>query len=973
MNDTETTPPGSTSSGSSDASYIGNITKSIALTETATNGLPNYTAIGDNGTAAGAYQWSNEVNGTPQKLSPGQIPANFASDATKFGLDPTDFSPTNQNNVAYAVINDMVTNKGYKPWEVGSAWNSGSPDNYQNHSGTDSSGLAYDTPAYVKRMQLNYQKVSGGGTVPTSTSNSQSGNSSNNSQIPNPLDPSTWGETPVQNDALTIAGGEKMVTPGNYALQEAQKTGALFGANAWQGGMSAGSQEQNAGMNILDTLKIIPNIASSAVKAAGGLVNSTLHPIQTAENIISDPLSLVPDAYKQIAGGVFSAGGDILNGNSQQAVGDFLSGLDKARISFVDDPVGTYLLGRGLTEGIAGAAEGAEGIYRDPTGTAVDENGKATTPIGKIKQTAQGAVNTVMDPGTAIVSGFKKISGVFKKSGVTGMLEGARNAVNSVTAQQKTIGDLQPLYGALQEGLDKNKDISSQLQMAKNLEEQGKTELDGFGNAATQATKDTVQPQSFANPKGLADTLVNFFNKTKEGTDQAYSEALRNPDGKGTPLTFKAKGDVIDAIKSAADEMDKESAGDPKVASMMSSMTDELRELSEKGKVDANNIQEFFKRWKRQLPEGQSTPTLDAFDTIRQAAYKAQEDTMTSVGKGGNISDLQKTRATYGKVVLSDTAKLVNNLKDDPEALLTSLTKPKAWADAVKTVHPQIIAHIQNSITNKILEDAKSTEDGTYNPTKIQQGINKYSAALKPDHQQIMQEDINALNLSKSIGKLATTPKEIIEEMSLVKKSTGLQSLVRNASMIAGKEVTAIDLGHAYMAQALDKVENDSNLTTDSGKLESLFAMIDKVGGKNKSTSIDIQNQVFGKPTMDMLNSLRDPKTGALNAFKEIENYKSKGIAGRAAHLLTAAIFATLHHGLIAAGYAAKALGPNADLPVANTFAGPGVGGMLKDAANVANTVTAPATQAGEAVQQEQPMEPVQQIQEDQGDTTNNQ
>ena len=56
----------------------------------------DYNKVGDNGHSAGAYQWNN-----PTPLAKGQIPKNFASFASEVGADPNDFSPTNQDKVAY--------------------------------------------------------------------------------------------------------------------------------------------------------------------------------------------------------------------------------------------------------------------------------------------------------------------------------------------------------------------------------------------------------------------------------------------------------------------------------------------------------------------------------------------------------------------------------------------------------------------------------------------------------------------------------------------------------------------------------------------------------------------------------------------------------------------------------------------------------------------------------------------------------
>ena len=62
----------------------------------------------------------------------------------------------NENYVAYQRIKTWK-DKGYNPGQIASMWNSGSPDP-SGKVGTNSKGVKYDTPAYVKAVYANYQK-----------------------------------------------------------------------------------------------------------------------------------------------------------------------------------------------------------------------------------------------------------------------------------------------------------------------------------------------------------------------------------------------------------------------------------------------------------------------------------------------------------------------------------------------------------------------------------------------------------------------------------------------------------------------------------------------------------------------------------------------------------------------------------------------------------------------------------------------
>lgn len=119
---------------------IVNLSKAIRQQESG----GNYNAIGDNGTSHGAYQWNKD---------------NFAKDAQQFGLDPNDFSPVNQDKVAYAQIN-AYKQAGYSPEQIASLWNSGKPDATGNKGTTVINGkpVNYDTPKYVANVMSYFQQ-----------------------------------------------------------------------------------------------------------------------------------------------------------------------------------------------------------------------------------------------------------------------------------------------------------------------------------------------------------------------------------------------------------------------------------------------------------------------------------------------------------------------------------------------------------------------------------------------------------------------------------------------------------------------------------------------------------------------------------------------------------------------------------------------------------------------------------------------
>lgn len=116
------------------------LTRSIRQVETG----GDYNASGKSG-ERGAYQW---------------MPGNYEAMAKEAGLDPTDFSPVNQDKAAYHRVKSLL-DQGYTQSQVASLWNSGSPD-WQGKVGVNKEGIAYDVPAYVEKVKQAYLQQMGG-------------------------------------------------------------------------------------------------------------------------------------------------------------------------------------------------------------------------------------------------------------------------------------------------------------------------------------------------------------------------------------------------------------------------------------------------------------------------------------------------------------------------------------------------------------------------------------------------------------------------------------------------------------------------------------------------------------------------------------------------------------------------------------------------------------------------------------------
>lgn len=121
----------------------------------------DYNRTGDDGSSLGAYQWNNQPAGKSVPLKKGEIPSNFKAWAKEVGLDANDFSPKNQDMVAYKKIKKLK-DAGNNVVDIAAIWNGGDAKrqdpNYVTPSGLPSQKKGiYDVPAYAKAVNDYYQ------------------------------------------------------------------------------------------------------------------------------------------------------------------------------------------------------------------------------------------------------------------------------------------------------------------------------------------------------------------------------------------------------------------------------------------------------------------------------------------------------------------------------------------------------------------------------------------------------------------------------------------------------------------------------------------------------------------------------------------------------------------------------------------------------------------------------------------------
>lgn len=274
------------------------LTHAIALQESGSGGKPNYTAVGDNGTSHGAYQWQ---------------PGNYESAAKEAGLDPNDFSSKNQDKVAYYQVK-KYKDEGLDPGQIASIWNSGSPDNWKDHSGTttiNGKPIHYDTPAYVNGVKNYYKQLAGLNGIPNGqpVSDSSEGGLPQASEAPTALlSPeqdlaSMTPQTPPDNLGTDLSKrlqeGTQAASEGISAAAQGNVHGAASGLLQTVGaGAGAIGDTVNRGLELIPGVKQVESLLG---KGVGALAQTPTG--QAVASSIRDSSAKHPELSKDIGAG----------------------------------------------------------------------------------------------------------------------------------------------------------------------------------------------------------------------------------------------------------------------------------------------------------------------------------------------------------------------------------------------------------------------------------------------------------------------------------------------------------------------------------------------------------------------------------------------------------------------------------------------------------------------------------------------
>lgn len=269
------------------------------------------------------------------------MPGNFEAAATSYGLDPNDKSEANQDHVMYNQIEDQVK-QGKTQSQIASWWNSGNYDPTGN-VGVNKEGVAYNTPAYVAKVQKAYesqinQPSSSTYPPPTTPGQSQPQTTQTNGYTPPAPPPAT-----TTSPAGTASNGGVLsdLSQGNIggaAVNAAKEAGNFLFPIAGDlyndvTGKNTKTGLQQVGDAALSALPFIPGLG----EVGEGLVGAT-----KAGELLGETGSRV--AGQALAGGALGYGADVASNLSS----------GKTDASVFKPGIGT--VGGGLIGGAIGAA-----------------------------------------------------------------------------------------------------------------------------------------------------------------------------------------------------------------------------------------------------------------------------------------------------------------------------------------------------------------------------------------------------------------------------------------------------------------------------------------------------------------------------------------------------------------------------------------------------------------------------------------
>lgn len=300
----------------------------------------NYNAVGDNGTSHGAYQWNKD---------------HFAEGAKQFGLNPNDFSPENQDKVAYKQI-EAYKNAGYSPDQIASTWNSGSKDPMGKKGTAVINGkpVNYDTPVYVAKVMSNFNQFK----QQTPGEDTQQLNSTGQ---------------PVQSESPSIGGFAKNVV----------QSGANFVGGVGEALLHPLKTAQNLGSTALGVVEKLGGQSNENTQNFDSLVNHFKDRYGGVDKLLhtayTDPVGLAADisAVLGVGGGAIGAVGKGAELGGLTDLADTAGSISKrlGTASELTNPLTPVI------KGVGALANKSSGLVSDTIGNIIGKKGSTVRDV----------------------------------------------------------------------------------------------------------------------------------------------------------------------------------------------------------------------------------------------------------------------------------------------------------------------------------------------------------------------------------------------------------------------------------------------------------------------------------------------------------------------------------------------------------------------------------------------------------------
>ena len=396
------------------------------------------------------------------------MPATWSAQAKQvLGDSNAQMTPANQKAVLYSIIK-QDKDSGLNPAQIAAKWNSGQPDGWENKIGTNSMGVKYNVPAYVKSVTdlyhqykpanptgTNIAEASDGTTPPQQASPSVGGFLENavssvgnvlgglGNAIAHPIDTVSnlvqTGAGAVEN-TLNMTGATKYDNP---QTQMASQVGDFYAKRY------GGSTPQEVAQNILKTAYNDPaGVAldiSTLLSGAGGAIGAVAKAGDVADIAKAGDLANVAKVGEvtptlstagKVAQGLSKAG-DIINPINQGAniAGKIVGGVGK---------VAGEALGVGTGAGFGSIKEGLNATTKggDASKAFYDGLRGNTTPEDIVTQ-AKGALDDVIQKRTdSYKTDLSKIAGDTKAYDISPIIKELQDQMTKFNINEKASGEL---------------------------------------------------------------------------------------------------------------------------------------------------------------------------------------------------------------------------------------------------------------------------------------------------------------------------------------------------------------------------------------------------------------------------------------------------------------------------------------------------------------------------------------------------